>query len=133
MLITKEQLPQVALKEMNEIHFEEVDMINNLYDTAESGDYEKTKELLNQFIEHIEDHFSFEEDLMEQNEFFAYPMHKMEHDRVIRDLYELKEKFEETKNTKIVSNFLKEGFLPWLINHLNTMDAVTASFLSSGF
>ncbi|RMD45796.1 MAG: hemerythrin [Aquificota bacterium] len=133
MLIKKEQLPQVALKEMNEIHFEEVDMINKLYDTAESGDYEKTRELLNEFIEHIEDHFSFEEDLMEQNEFFAYPMHKMEHDRVIRDLYELKKKFEETRDTKTVSHFLKEGFLPWLINHLNTMDAVTASFLSPGF
>ena len=130
MLITKEELPKVALNEMNDIHYEEVDMINNLYDTAISGDYEKTKKLLDEFIEHIEDHFSFEEDLMEQNEFFAYPMHKMEHDRVIRDLYELKKNFEETKDTKLVANFLKEGFIPWLIGHLNTMDAVTASFLA---
>ncbi len=130
MIITKEQLPKVALNEMNEIHYEEVDMLNKLYDTAISGDYEKTKKLLDEFIEHIEDHFSFEEDLMEQNEFFAYPMHKMEHDRVIRDLYELQKKFEETKDTKIVANFIKEGFIPWLINHLNTMDTVTASFLA---
>ncbi|RMA93343.1 bacteriohemerythrin [Hydrogenothermus marinus] len=133
MLLTKEELPKVALNEMNEIHFEEVDMINNLYDTAMSGDYEKTKKLFDEFIEHIEDHFSFEEDLMEQNEFFAYPMHKMEHDNVLKDLYNLREKFEKTKDTKLIANFLKEGFIPWLINHLNTMDTVTASFLTGGF
>ncbi len=130
MLITKEQLPKVALNEMNEIHYEEVDMINNLYKAAKSGNYEETKKLLDEFIEHIEGHFDFEEDLMEQNEFFAYPMHKAEHDRVLNDLYNLRKKFENTKDTQIVANFLEHGFLPWLINHLNTMDMVTASFLS---
>jgi hemerythrin len=133
MLLTKEQLPQVALKEMNEIHFEEVDMINELYESAKSGDYEKTEKLFDEFIEHLEDHFEFEEDLMEQNEFFAYPMHKMEHDNVLNNIYKVRDALKERKDPLIVADFLENAFVPWLLNHLGTMDAVTASFLASGF
>ena len=129
MLIKKEELPKVNFREMDEIHFTELDIINNLYDAAVSGDYEKTKQLLDEFIEDVEDHFAFEEDLMEQNEFFAYPLHKSEHDMVLRDLYKLKEKFEEKKDPKLVAEFLENKYVPWLINHLNTMDMATASFL----
>ncbi len=133
MLVNKEEIPKVALKEMNEIHFEEIDLINELYDAAKSGDYEKTKKLFEEFIEHTEDHFEFEEDLMEQNEFFAYPLHKAEHDRVLQDLYKVKEAFDKTKDTRLIADFLENGFVPWLISHLGSMDAATASFLSGGF
>jgi hemerythrin len=129
MLLKKEDLPVVPRDEMNEIHYEEVDIINDLYSSAINNDLEKTKEYLEEFINHIEDHFSFEEDLMEQNEFFAYPMHKMEHDNVLRRIYSVKQKFEETNDPKVISKFLENEFVPWLINHLNTMDMATASFL----
>jgi len=127
--LKKEELPVVPRDEMNEIHYEEVDIINDLYDSASKGDLEKTKEHLEEFINHIEDHFGFEEDLMEQNEFFAYPMHKMEHDNVRRRIYAIKQQLEETNDPKIIVNFLENEFVPWLINHLNTMDMATASFL----
>ncbi len=129
MLLKKEELPVVPRDEMNEIHYEEVDIINDLYDSAINGNVEKTKEYLEEFINHIEDHFGFEEELMEQNEFFAYPIHKMEHDNVLNRIYNVKKQFEETNDTKVVSNFLENEFVPWLINHLNTMDMATASFL----
>ena len=129
MFLKKEELPVVPKDEMNEIHYEEVDIINDLYNSAANNDVEKTKEFLEEFINHIEDHFGFEEDLMEQNEFFAYPMHKMEHDNVRMRIYKLKEDFEKTKDTNLIVSFLENEFKPWLINHLNTMDMATASFL----
>lgn len=129
MLLKKEEIPVVPKDEMNEIHYEEVDIINDLYNSAVNENLEKTKEYLEEFINHIEDHFSFEEELMEQNEFFAYPIHKMEHDNVLSRIYNIKKQFEETNNTKVVAKFLENEFVPWLINHLNTMDMATASFL----
>ncbi|HIE58463.1 MAG TPA: hemerythrin [Persephonella sp.] len=129
MLLKKEELPVVPKDEMNEIHYEEVDIINDLYNCAINENLEKTKEYLEEFINHIEDHFSFEEELMEQNEFFAYPIHKMEHDNVLSRIYNIKKQFEETNDTKVIAKFLENEFVPWLINHLNTMDMATASFL----
>jgi len=42
MLLPKESIPQVALMEMNDIHFEEIDLLNELYDAIKNNETHRT-------------------------------------------------------------------------------------------
>ncbi len=136
MLIDKEKFPKVALPEMNEIHDTEIDVLNNLYDAlkkyekGEASEEDVTK-LLDEFIKDVREHFKFEQGLMEEYNFFAYPMHRGEHDRVLMEILELKKEWERKKDAKLLIDYLENHFVPWIINHVQTMDTVTAMYLSN--
>lgn len=90
-------------------------------------------DLLAQFINHSEEHFAREEDMMQAVNFFAYQPHKAEHTRV---LDELNAALGHVKSgmTDITGPVLAERLEDWLRNHRNTMDQVTAGFaLENGY
>jgi len=135
MLIQIEQLPRVALERMNKVHEKEIEIMNELYQLLQ--DYEKGNasiedidKAFNEFLEDVKHHFSSEQEMMEQYNFFAYPMHRGEHDMVLGQLQNLQKNWEKNKNPEIIKSYLENQFLPWLINHIQTMDTVTAHFLS---
>ena len=135
MLIQIEQLPRVALERMNKVHEKEIEIMNELYQLLQ--DYEKGNasiedidKAFNEFLEDVKYHFSSEQEMMEQYNFFAYPMHRGEHDMVLGQLQNLQKNWEKNKNPEIIKSYLENQFLPWLINHIQTMDTVTAHFLS---
>ena len=74
----------------------------------------------------IEDHFSTEEELMREAEFFAYPMHKAEHDSMRKDIEELYNKWKSSRDCVEIVRFLKEKFVPWLVLHISRWDSTTA-------
>ena len=135
MLIQIEQLPRVALERMNKVHEKEIEIMNELYQLLQ--DYEKGNasiedidKAFNEFLEDVKYHFSSEQEMMEQYNFFAYPMHRGEHDMALGQLQNLQKNWEKNKNPEIIKSYLENQFLPWLINHIQTMDTVTAHFLS---
>ncbi|WP_297452881.1 hemerythrin family protein [Persephonella sp.] len=135
MLIPIEQLPRVALERMNKVHEKEIEIMNELYQLLQ--EYEKGEvsiedidRAFNEFLEDVKYHFSSEQEMMEQYNFFAYPMHRGEHDMVLGQLQNLQKNWEKNKNPEIIKSYLENQFLPWLINHIQTMDTVTAHFLS---
>ncbi len=131
MLLSKDRVPQVPLMEMNEIHFEEIDLLNELYDTIKSQKpMEQIEKLFNEFLEDVRYHLEFENNAMKESGFFAYPMHRQEHEMRLQELDQLKEQFEKTKNPEIISTYLEQKFVPWLIIHVPTMDNVTAQYLA---
>ena len=118
-----EKVNSVAFEPMNEIHNRELEYINRLYDAIENNsDIEKAYE---EFLNDVKEHFSFEEKLMEKYNFFAIVPHKMEHNRILNELEILKNKLNDTKHLK---DYLTKAFIPWLENHINTIDTVTAGF-----
>ncbi len=136
MLIRKEDFPKVALSKMNDIHSTEIDIVNNLHDAVVKciegkESIETVDRLLKEFLEDVRKHFSFEQELMEKYGFFAYPMHKGEHDNVLRELASIESIWEEKKNPATIKEYLESYFAPWIINHVQTMDTVTAMFLSN--
>ncbi len=136
MLIKKEMFPKVALDEMNDIHDVEIDIVNKLYEKLKAfkegkATEEEVSELLNEFIKDVQEHFKFEQGLMEEYQFFAYPMHRAEHDRVLMELIELKKEWERKKNPDVLIDYLENQFVPWIVNHVQTMDTVTAMYLSN--
>ncbi|HEV09188.1 MAG TPA: hemerythrin, partial [Sulfurihydrogenibium azorense] len=91
MLISVQEIPKVAVEEMNEIHSTEVDIVNKLYEKISEWENDKSKEqevltIFEEFLKDVVDHFLFEESMMRESNFFAYPMHKSEHDRVLFEL-----------------------------------------------
>lgn len=135
MILDITQIPRVALERMNRVHEKEIDILNELYETIkEFENEEKTIEdidrVFNEFLKDVDYHFSSEQEMMEQYNFFAYPMHRGEHDMVRGQLASLKKKWEKEKNPEIIKSYIEKEFIPWLINHIQTMDTVTAHFLS---
>lgn len=118
-----EKVNPVAFEPMNEIHNRELHYVNSLYDAIINGkDVEKAYE---EFLNDVKEHFAFEEKLMEKYNFFAIVPHKMEHERILNELTELKSRLNDTEYLK---DYLTKAFIPWLENHINTIDTVTAGF-----
>ena len=131
-MITQEQLPMVAMPSMNDTHLEEILIINKLDNAAQNNETEAVREILNELLEHTAIHFFDEEDMMEEALFPAFKMHKSEHDRHLHELKSIIQYFEKHKDTNAIHAYIKGNLTPWLINHIETMDTVTAMFLQQG-
>ncbi|RMH07678.1 MAG: bacteriohemerythrin [Aquificota bacterium] len=126
MVVSLNQIPKVANALFNELHEEEVDIVNELYNACEKQDVAEADKLMDLLFYHLEEHFSTEERLMREAGFFAYPMHKAEHDSMRKAFGELYERWKSEKDTKAVMDFIKERFVPWFILHIATFDTATA-------
>ncbi len=131
MLLDVSQIPKVALERMNKVHEEEIKLLNQLFESIDKGkEIEEIDDLFKAFVEDVKKHFSSEQEMMEQYNFFAYPMHRGEHDMVLGQLVNLEKRWEKEKNPELIKAYIENEFLPWLMNHIQTMDTVTAHFLS---
>ncbi len=131
MLLKKEDLPKVDYQGMNIVHERELEIVNRLYAALKEGvGGEELERLLDAFIEDVVNHFSYEEDLMRKSRFFAYECHAGEHKRVLEELNELRNRWQETGNREELLNYLENTFKPWIVEHVLTMDTVTAQWLS---
>lgn len=131
MLMTDEELPKVAVESMNDTHLEDLIIINQLAHLIEEGDVDAITEKLDAFIIHTIEHFSVEEKMMREKEFPAYPMHKTEHDRALAELKETVSNWKAHKDLKALRYYIVTVMPSWLVQHVSTMDTVTARFLVS--
>ncbi len=128
-LLKEKELPLVPYQGMNLVHRRELKIVNRLYRALVEGGEEEVDQLLNEFIRDVEEHFSYEEDLMRKSHFFAYECHHGEHNRVREELRSVKEKWEKERNREELKKYLEEVFKPWISEHILTMDTVTAQWL----
>ncbi|EDM24299.1 hemerythrin family protein [Caminibacter mediatlanticus] len=119
------QIKMVAFEPMNEIHINEVKLLEDLLKSINKN--ENVKEKFENFFEDVKNHFAFEEEQMKKYNFFAYVPHKMEHDKIINQLNEVSKHLDDTLYLK---KYFNETFTTWLINHIETIDTVTAGFLN---
>ncbi|WP_461832261.1 bacteriohemerythrin [Aquifex sp.] len=129
MLIKPGDIQKVGNLLMDAVHEEEIRVLNELYDALTKGDIEASDRLMDELLVDIEDHFTTEEELMREFEFFAYPMHKAEHDQMRQRFKEVYNKWKKEKNTASVIRFLKEEMVPWLRSHVARWDSTTAAHL----
>jgi len=133
-MITQDQLPMVAMPSMNDTHLEDIIIINKLSASVANKDADAVSTTLAQLIEHTITHFSGEEEMMREKSFPPYPVHKAEHDRVLTELKSITKQFNagEEKDFRLISAYVDGSLIPWLINHIQTLDTVTAQFLQTG-
>ncbi|MDM5271725.1 hemerythrin family protein [Sulfurovum sp. zt1-1] len=139
MLLDTDALPSVDMSFMNEVHKEEVHIINHLftallaYENAPSLDNALVIDaLFEKWYKHTVSHFEGEEVKMRESGFPPYAMHKGEHDRVLGEIRDLLEKWKESREPKPLKIYMIEVLPSWLLNHIQTMDTVTARFLKTG-
>ncbi|NPA41422.1 MAG: bacteriohemerythrin [Aquificae bacterium] len=126
MLIKPGEIQKVANMFMNAVHEDEIEIINQLYEALKKNDVEEADKLMDELLVDLEDHFSTEEELMREADFFGYPMHKAEHDNMRRDFKGVYDEWKSSKDTRKVMKFLEEKMVPWLKLHVAQWDSVTA-------
>lgn len=129
MLIKITDVQQVSNAMMNMLHTEEIEIVNDFHDAVLAKDIEKIDELFEVLLYDIEDHFSTEEDMMEESQFYAAQIHKSEHDSMRKKVKELHENWEKNKDPEAVKTFLEGEFKSWLVLHVARWDAETAMHL----
>lgn len=139
MLIDKENLPLVAMDFMNEVHLEDVEMINTLYEAtllyeseASEKNYESIARVYEEWFAHTIEHFKNEELKMQEMRFPPYPMHKGEHDIALERMDRVYQEWRSQRDISKLKKYLRGDMLPWLIRHIESMDRVTASFFKTG-
>jgi hemerythrin len=120
---------------MNDIHCEEVDMLNELDElfiiyAENNAAAEQLDTKLDAFFEHMNAHFKAEEIQMEAIKFPPYPVHKSEHDGLLQHAQKQIINWKETRQLEPISQFVRDELIPWLIQHISTMDKVTAVFIA---
>ena len=131
-VVTVDAIPQVALDSMNHTHQEEVELINRFAEllVADSPDEGAITTLFDEWLEHTRDHFDRENRLMQEYDFPAYPVHSGEHERVLAQLESLRQEWYQNKQVEPVANFIFVDWPAWFDQHVNSMDMVTAQFIS---
>lgn len=131
-----ETIPSVQLDFMNDDHREATLLTNTLYamvqDAKDNSEFDRAAitETMHAIFVHDQEHFAREEAEMERTGFPAYGCHKGEHERVLAELQEVYQHWQNGMEPETLEKYLTETMTPWFINHINTMDTVTAMFVS---
>jgi hemerythrin len=133
-LVDLDAIPQVALPFINHDHREEARLLNDLADAvaghrAGKVPVETVLHRLEALFEHTQEHFGREEEAMQKAGFPPYPVHKGEHERVLEEMEAEEVHFRETGDTARLEAYVTEGVPAWFIQHIQSMDAVTAQFV----
>ena len=80
---------------------------------------------------HTREHFLHEEAAMREARFPAYPVHQAEHDRVLAEMDAEARAFREHGDGARLARYLRDALPAWFVNHVRTMDVVTARFLAA--
>jgi len=137
MLISHEEIPQVSQDFMNNTHSEEVDIINTLFEEIlafekDNSTVDKVDTLYQDWIQHTIDHFTTEEVEMIEAEFPPYPMHKEAHDNALKQMNDVFDAWQKSREIKILKMYFIEVVPQWLVAHISSMDAMTANFIGGG-
>lgn len=124
--------PQVALDFMNRDHAEFVGLRARLLELLATATPDaRVDKLLAELLEHTRRHFAEEERLMQEVRFPPYPMHKGEHDQVLADMTTRIEQWGLEHDAAALRDWLKKDVGDWFVNHVSTMDFVTAGFIKA--
>ncbi|MEJ5285435.1 MAG: bacteriohemerythrin [Brevinematia bacterium] len=118
----------VGLTSFDEQHKKLVSIVNRLYDAMKEGKgRDVLGEVFSELIEYTKFHFKSEEEVMLKYDFPGYKEHLDEHNKLTKEVMELKEKYDKGNifiTTEILA-FLKD----WLAHHILETDKKYGPFL----
>lgn len=124
--------PQVALSFMNRDHAEFVALRDSLLGQLDArSPAEAVDALLDELLTHTRQHFADEERLMREVNFPPFPVHKGEHDAVLKGMATRIESWKLDRDANVLRAWLDKDVGAWFVNHVSTMDFVTARFIAA--
>lgn len=110
-------------------HKKLVEAINNLHDAMKEGKgKDKAQSILDFLVDYTVQHFNTEENLMKQKNYSDYTNHKFAHDKLVKEVAEMRSRYIEGKVLPMqLSGFLTD----WLKNHILNTDKKYVPFLKN--
>ncbi len=128
-------IPRVAVEFMNDDHRKLTLLLNALsaqmasYEEVDGGP-ERVARALEEVLAHSRAHFAHEQDLMERYEFPPHHCHRGEHERVLAEMEGELAAWTASRDLARLKRYVGATVPAWFVNHLETMDMVTAMFLA---
>jgi len=112
----------LGIPSLDHEHRELIELINSLHeDLYHSHSKTSVMEFLGEIFAKVSAHFAHEETLMRDNDYPEYDEHKQDHERLLEEIRDLMDDFEDGVYVDI------EGFTnklePWFSEHFKTRDA----------
>ena len=135
MLLEKDDIPLLPTGFMNEVHDEDIKIINNIFD--EILKYEKKSSyntkvnisvLFQKWFNHTVKHFSKEEKKMRKERYPKYKEHKKEHTRILAEMHTIYSEWLKTDNIYILKNYFTDVLPKWIVEHIENMDMEASLF-----
>jgi hemerythrin len=124
--------PQVPLDFMNRDHAEFVALRAGLLAQLDAQSPEAALDgLLDELLEHTRHHFAEEERQMQETRFPPFTLHKGEHDAVLADMAAKINQWKQGRKWNDLRAWLEGAVGDWFVNHVTTMDFVTAGFIAA--
>ena len=131
-MIKTEDIVQVSVSSMNEVHKEEVEIINELLKQLDSKvEFEKFSASFEKFITHMQEHFSGEEKLMKELQYPSLQMHKADHDKVLNQTRYVEMQWRNRRDEEAIREYLEDEIVVWLDQHIKAMDTPMADYITS--
>jgi hemerythrin-like metal-binding protein len=115
---------RVQISTIDGLHQEFADMVNAM-EHAERAEFAR---LFHQLVTHTENHFAYENGLMEETRFPGRNEHQAEHRRVLGELSQLNSRLREGE-MEPVRSYVCERLPRWFRLHVITMDHALARHL----
>ena len=115
---------------MNEVHIEEVHIINRLFENLNThSDFEIISQTLQNLLEHMQEHFSSEEKIMRELHYPSLQMHKADHDKVLNQARYAEMQWRNTKDVDELREYLEDDVVAWLDQHIKAMDTPMSDYV----
>ena len=84
---------------------------------------------LQQLLEHTQQHFAQEEQLMQASKFPSLVEHQAEHQRVLGELQQLTTRAQQGRSTLLARAYVQDKLPEWFNLHTTTMDSALTAYL----
>ncbi|WP_456381308.1 bacteriohemerythrin [Hydrogenimonas sp.] len=128
-MIDKERLPIVSKPEMNDVHREEAELVNTLLSAIDEEEERGVTGALEKLLEHMREHFDYEESMLKNRGFGMFDIHRNDHGRIMNETRMAYMNWRNFRDREALKAFIEEDFIEWLKLHIQAMDSVAADFL----
>lgn len=118
----------VKVDTIDKQHQDLADLFNSLYEHASGLDEKNILSDFDKIIEHLELHFTTEENLMKQHHYPGYISHKLEHDRFYNQVLRTADRIKRHDMSFGLEDM--KSMKRWFFNHLDINDKKCGQFLS---
>lgn len=108
-----------GIAEIDDQHRFIADYINSLHDAKQTGDLSEVENVLSGLVDYTQNHFSFEEHLMEEAGYEFLKAHQRVHQLFINRVAEYRERFSQGDD---IADELLKLLKSWLRNHIEQED-----------
>jgi len=128
-VLENEQIPVVAMDAMNEVHREELDIVNKVNAAIFENNLESITALCGQWLDHTIAHFNRENMMMDKYSFPASHCHQGEHSQALQELELIVTSWQGKQDLDKLTAYVRDVWPKWYVSHISTMDTVTSAYI----